>query len=74
MEFLIQGQVYHAVIKRVKGKLKVFFETDDVYYKHNGFDLPYFCCKRMKCRWKILRTWKEDLVNQRLKNVVIFPE
>lgn len=73
MEFLIRGKVYPGIVKRVKGKLRVFFETDDVYHKNNGFDLPDFCCNRIKCRAKSFRSWKQDLVTNRLKSVVIFP-
>lgn len=74
MEFQIRGKVYPAIVKRVKvkGKLKlrVFFNTNDCYHSGNGFDLPNFCCSRIKCRWKSVRKWKEDLVDQRL----IFPK
>jgi len=74
MEFLIRGKVYPAIVKRVEGKIKVFFNTDSEYYNYIGFDLPNFCCSRMKCRWKSLRDWKEDLLDQRFKNVLILPK
>lgn len=74
MEFLIAGKVYFGIVKRVrvkgKFKLRVFFNTDDYYMSQNGFDLPNFCCGGMKCRWKSLREWKKNLVDQRL----IFPK
>ena len=71
MEFLIGSKVYFGIVKRVGGKLKIFFETHDNYYIENGFDLPDFCCSRMKCRWKSFRDWKLDLVNNRIKDPVI---
>lgn len=74
MEFFIRGKVYPAIIKRVKGKTKVFFNTDSDYYNRNGFDLPNYCCGRMKCRWKSLRDWKRNLVDQRLRSVAIIPK
>lgn len=71
IEFSIMGKVYPAKVKRVKGKLKVFFNTYDVYHKNHGFDLPNFCCNKIKCRWRSLKNWKEDLVTHRIKSVVI---
>jgi hypothetical protein len=72
MQFLIGGKVYFGIVKRVRGKLKIFFDTYDSYYIVNGFDLPDFCCSRMKCKWKIFRDWKLDLVNNRIKDTVIY--
>ena len=74
MYFLIKGKFYEGTVKRVKGKLKIFFKTDSDYYNCNGFELPNYCCSRMKCRWKSFKEWKEDILNRRLKDVVIFPK
>lgn len=66
MEFFINGKVYQGNIRRIKGKMKVFFKTDDFYHSTFGFDLPNYCCKKMECRWKILSTWKKILLKEGL--------
>ncbi len=72
MEFIIKGKIYLGIVKRVKGKLKIFFKTDDNYRIQYGFDLPSFSCSRMDCRWKSFRDWKDDLVSGRLCDFVIY--
>lgn len=74
LEFLISGKVYPAKVKKVKGKLKLFFITDDEFYNIHGFDLPNYCCKNVKHRWRSLRELKFDILNRKYTNAVILPK
>lgn len=54
IEFFILGKVYPARVRRVKGKLKLFFSTDSEFHNIHGFDLPCYCCGNIKHRWRSL--------------------
>ncbi|VFB03342.1 Uncharacterised protein [Chryseobacterium taihuense] len=54
MEFFINGKVYQGNVRRIKGKMKVFFKTDDFYHSTFGFDLPNYCCKKWSVDGKYL--------------------
>ncbi|MDR6698185.1 hypothetical protein J2W57_001553 [Chryseobacterium ginsenosidimutans] len=74
MQFFTKGKAYQGDLKRVKGKMKVFFKTNSPYYKQAVFDLPIYCCSNIRCRYKSLRKWKEDIVNRIYTDAVIIPE
>lgn len=74
IEFFILGKVYPARVRRVKGKLKLFFSTDSEFHNIHGFDLPCYCCGNIKHRWRSLSQKKIDILNRKYSDAVIFPK
>ena len=67
IQILISGEIYLVEVKRVMGKVKLFFKSDSMYYNSFGFDLPFYCCGSIAHKWRIWNSFKNDLYGGKYK-------
>lgn len=74
LQILIGNEIYLVEVKRVIGKVKLFFKTNSEYYNSIAFDLPIYCCENITHRWRIWNRFKNDLYSSKYKDVQLFSE
>ncbi|WP_278352950.1 hypothetical protein [Chryseobacterium gleum] len=74
LQILIGKEIYLVEVKKAKGKMKLFFKSDNMYHNSFGFDLPFFCCDNISHKWRIWNTFKNDLHSGKYKDVHLLPE
>lgn len=62
------------LVKRVKGKLKLFFKTNQEDKNVYGFDFPHCGCNSRQHRLDCWKRFKEFLIKGHYSGVILFPE
>lgn len=74
MNIKIKGRSYQMMVRRVNGKLRLFFKTDSECYNVTGFDFPHCGCNNLQHRLECWKRFKNFLIKGHYSGIVLFPE
>lgn len=71
----INGRTYQMSVRRVDGKLKLFFKTNLECYNAKGFDFSHCRCSNRKHHLESWKKFKKFLIKGHYSGILqLFPE